>query len=308
MMNTGSPGTDKDSKLEIGSVDGANALKMTAPNGGTLRLGINVSGLLGDAAATVKNVVFEVYAEYPDGNFSAVSGRIAAFSGDLTAITDATWQVYLASRNPNPATLEFGADEGFTAAGPNLIEFSCLTNGPADRGETPAVIYIKSITFYDAANAGLSVNTAAGWDAPDGYGDEVFLGGWLLPYPPPEGRAGDWQYWFTPGTDNKEEDYMPWEVVAASFGIELEMEQPEESFEFIFMGAFNGWSWQQRQVVDSWADGFLTIMWEDIGFDPTLVNDDDDQVKIAIGNWNEAVITKAYLLYDADAVPDGISQ
>jgi len=303
MLNTGTPGTDKDSKMEIGTVDGANALKLTAPNGGSLRLGINVDGLLGERAKDVKTIVFDIYAEYPDGNFSVVSGMIAAMSGELSSFADTSWQVYLESRNPNTATLTFGADEAF-GAGANLIEFSCTKNGPADRDETPAVIVIKSIMFYDGSDTAVSVNTSAGWAAPDGYGDSIFLGGWLLPYPPDMGRAGDWQTWHTPGVDNIDDDHMPWEVLAASFGIEIEMDEPE-SFGLVIFGAFNGWSsdhWGSN-FADKWADGKLTIMWEDYGFDPTLVTEESSQVKISMANWDAEIhIEQAYLLYDADAV------
>jgi len=303
MMNTGTPGTDPDSRMEIGNADGASALKMTAPNGGTLRLGINVDGLLGDRVTDVRMVVIEVYAEYPGGNFSAVSGRVAAMSGDMSAIADSAWQVYLSTRNPNTAMLEISADSGFSAAGPNLIEFSCTTNGPADRGETPAVICIKSIAFYDAGNTAIKVNTDAGWAAPEGYGEPVDLGGWSLPYPTLTGRPGDWEYWLTPGTDNIEEEYMPWEVLAASYGIVIVVDEAPESFEFVFFGGFNGWGWTQVPVADYWADGEITIMWEDIGFDPTLVTEDDTAVKLAMGNWSEVSVSDVYLLYDADAVP-----
>ena len=300
MINTGSPGTDPDTGMEVGKVDGVNALRLTAPGGKSIRLGINVGGLLGDRVTDVRNVVFEVYSDYPDGNFHAVSGRLTAFSGDLSPVADSTWQVYLATRNPNQAILAIGEDT-FTAAGPNLIEFACITNGPADRGETPAVIYIKSITFYDSNDTAISLNTNAGWAAPHGYNEMVILGGWILPNPPPLGDPGGWQTWHTPGVDNLPDEHMPWQVVAASFGIVFEMDQPD-SFEFVYFGAFNGWSWTQINIVDMWEDGKITVLWEDIGFDTSLVTEDNDGVKLAMGNWGQAPVDLIYLLYDEDAV------
>ena len=148
----------------------------------------------------------------------------------------------------------------------------------------------------------ISLNTGAGWAAPDGYGDEVFLGGWLLPNPPPLGNPGGWQTWHTPGVDNIDDDHMPWQVVAASFGIVFEVEEEVESFEFVYFGAFNGWGWTQQSIVDFYADGAITVMWEDIGFDASLVNEDDDGVKLAMGNWNEIEVGNIFLLYDEDAV------
>jgi len=306
MMNIGTPGTDKGSGMEVATVDGANALKMTAPNGGALRLGINVDGLLGDKAKDVNMVVFDVYAEYPDGNFSAVSGRVSAMSGDLAPFAEEKWQIYLASRNPAQAILTFGADDNFGTSG-NLIEFACLVNGPSDRGETPAVIVIKSITFFNASNEAIKANTSASWSAPEGYGDEVKLEGWELPYPPKDGNPGGWQTWFTPGTDNETEEYMPWQVLAASFGIVFEMEQPE-SFGLVTFGAYNGWNggamWDMN-FADYWEDGMLTIMWDDVRdfFDPLLITESSTAVKIAMGNWGEVQIDRIILLYDEDAMP-----
>jgi len=303
-LDTGSPGTDIDSEMAIVPIDGANALRLSAPNGGATRLGINVDGLLGDKVSDVRMIAVEVYAEYPDGNFSAVSGKISAMSEDLTPFADTGWQIYLDTRNPNSAMLQFKMDEGFSADGPNLIEFSCTTNGPADRGETPAIIYIKSITFYNESNEAMSINTDAGWAAPAGFGAIVILGGWPLPNPPPLGNPGGWQTWLTPGTDNDPSDYMPWQVLAASFGITFVMDQPD-SFEFVFMGEFqpgDGWNWTQVVIADYWEDGTLTVMWEDIGFEAFKINEEDSQAKIAMGNWNSTPVTSVYLLYDADAV------
>ena len=302
-MNTGTPGTDIDSEMALVDLDGAKALKLIAPNGNALRLGINISGLLGDRVEDVRNIVFEVYADYPGGNFSAVSGSIAALSGEST-IANSSWQIYLASRNPVSAIMELGPNVIFTKEEANIIEFSCTTNGPADRGEAPANIFIKSVTFFDSNNEAIEINTGAQFASPEGWGDKVILGGWILPNPPHDGNPGGWQTWLSPGVDGTDYDDMPWEVVAASFGIVIEMEEPD-SFEFVYFGAFNGWSWTQVQLAEYWSDGALRVLWSDIGFDPTLVTETDNAVKLAIGNWNEVPISLIYLLYDEDAVDLG---
>jgi hypothetical protein len=119
-----------------------------------------------------------------------------------------------------------------------------------------------------------------------------------LPYPPPQGESGGWQTWFTPGTDDDDDDHMPWEVLASSVGIVFEMEQPD-SFEIVYFGEFNNWNWSsatQHQVSQYWEDGLLTVIWSDIGFDPRSVTEEDNLAKIAMGNWNGAVITGVYLI------------
>ena len=300
-LNTGTPGTDRDSEMSLVDLDGAKALKLTAPNGRTIRLGIDVSGLLGDRVTDVKNIVFDIYAGYPDGNFSAVSGIITAMSGEAVPFADTNWQIYLETRNPNPTTLELGSDY-FDAAGPNILEFACITNGPANNGETPADIYIKSITFFDTTNNAIEINTGAGFKSPDGWGEFVVLGGFTLPVPPEQGRPGDWQTWHTPGVDGNDDDHMPWEKLAASFGITFEMENEPESFGLVVFGAFNGWSspnWGNNYA-EYWEDGKLTIMWEDYGFDPSEVNEDNDGVKISFADWEEVGVSVAYLLVGED--------
>ena len=309
MANTGTPGTDAGTTIAAS----ANGLAIKAPAGRNMRVGINVDGLLGERVTDVKTIVMDIYAEYPDGNFSAVSGRIGVMSGDRSAFAESKWQVYLATRNPNQAIFEFEADQGFSAQGPNLVEFSCLVNGPADKGETPAIVHIESITFYDANDMAISAKTNAGWAAPESYGEGVVLSKWEMLNPPPDGSPGGWQTWFTPGTDNYEGEDMPWEIVAVSYGIAFEIADPVDSFEFVYFGVYNSWAWTQVKVHEFWADGVLTVMWQDIDFDPgwisEAVEEGDDGVlkssaKFAMGNWNSVPVTAIYLLYDADMVPD----
>lgn len=118
-----------------------------------------------------------------------------------------------------------------------------------------------------------------------------------LPNPPSSaGSPGDWQYWFTPGTDGTTDDYLPWWILSLSEGIVFEIPEEPESFELVYFGGFNGWGWTQVNVLEYWEDGLLTIMWDDIGFDVSAITADEDAVKIAIGNWDNAEIDRIYLL------------
>jgi len=301
LVNTGALGTDPDSAMSVVDLEDGKALKLSSPSGTGIFLGINVDGLLGSKVTDVKSVVFEVYAEYPGGKFSPVRGEINAFSGDTVPFAESDWTIYLESRNPNRGVFEFSDGVGFESGKANIFEFTVLQNGPADRGEAPAIIYIKSIAFLDASGATISADTSAIWAGPAGYGEEALLAVLELPNPPPHGDPGGWQTWFTPGVDNVDSDYMPSRYVAASIGIVIEMEQPE-SFEFVYFGAFNNWGWTQVDVIEYWADGALTIYWTDIGFDTRLVTEDDHAVKLAIGNWGEVPITNIYLMIDAAKV------
>jgi hypothetical protein len=181
-----------------------------------------------------------------------------------------------------------------------------LVNGPANRGETPAVIWIKSITFFDSSNTAIEVDTEAIWAAPEGYGDPPQIFHYDLPFPPPHGNPGGWQQWYTTGVDGFEEDYMPWETLSASLGIVFVMEQPT-TFEVLYFGGFNGWAWTQTQVSDKWANGELAVTWLDIGFDPLSIQEaaerDEAGAKIGFGNWDLADVTGAYLVVDRALIP-----
>ena len=309
MLDTGTLGNDPQCGMELKTFDGENVLALTAPNGGAVRVGINVSGLLGERAADVSTIVFDIYAEFPDGRFSAVGGKLRAMSGDLEPIAEDDWLIYIDTRNPGQAVLELG-ENGFSSAGANLVEFSLITNGPVTRGEAAAEIYIQGITFFDSSYTGLSVNTSAGWEAPAGYGDPTPVAIWDLPNPSPR-FENDWNIYYTLGVDGRSEegvdDYLPWEIVNASYGIVLEMaDDPEpDGVTFVAFGAYNSWAWGEGEDKNAgrfWDDGKLTILWQFVGFNPKLITEDNDAVKLQIGNWSEVPITAIYLIYDEDSV------
>lgn len=166
LLNKGNPDTDTDAVMAVADLDGAKALCLTASNGNTLRVGINTTGLLGDRAADLRTVVLDVYAEYPDGNFKAVEGSLTAYDSAMNALADNVWTVYMATRNPNQAKLTLEADLPVS-----ILEFTRTIDGAYDNGDTPAVIYIKSMAFYDADNKAIPVDTSAGWTGPEGYGE-----------------------------------------------------------------------------------------------------------------------------------------
>jgi len=129
---------------------------------------------------------------------------------------------------------------------------------------------------------------------------------WHLPNPPALGSPGDWQTWHTPGVDLINDDHMPWTIVAASSGIVFEMDKPED-FGFVVYGEFSAWASDHwgTNYADKWANGNLTIMWKDIGFDQTLVTAHSSQLKMTMGNWDKIPIKNVYLLFDSAKVPAG---
>ena len=295
-------GIDIGATFEVATVDGASALRLVAPSGEDFRLGINVDGLLGARVTDVRTIVFEVYAEFPGGRFAAQTGEITAFLGSLDDSVTQPWTVYLDTRNPNNGIFTFADDISFVAGGPNLLEFART----ADRAAEPAIIYIKTITFFDSDNIAIPVNTNAGWGGPQGYGvAPETVGEAQFMIPRAVGVTGGWFDLLTPGTDevSEEDADFPWEVLAASTGIVFEMDDPDGGMELVYFGAFNNWGWTQVNVSEFWENGVLTVWWDDIGFDPRLVTEEDSAAKISIGNWNDVNITSVFLM-----VPGGGGQ
>ena len=82
-LNPNARRVDPAGGFEIVNLDGENALKLTAPGGGAVHVGVSVESLLGSRAADVKHVVFEVYVETPDGQFFTNAGRVNAINEAL---------------------------------------------------------------------------------------------------------------------------------------------------------------------------------------------------------------------------------
>ncbi|MDR2598710.1 MAG: hypothetical protein LBC73_00350 [Oscillospiraceae bacterium] len=301
MLNVGTPGTDPDSTMSLATLDDEPALRLTAPDGKNVRLGINVDGLLGSDVVNVRTIIFDVYAQYPDGNFSAVSGRFITLNEDLMITGESNWQIYLKTRNPNPAVFTLGENSFFSEDGNNLLEFAWLVNGPADRGEAPAVLYIKNMTFFNENNVAIELNTESLWSAPEGYGEAPQLAGWDLPLPDEFG----WFQYVTPGVDGETRDILPWYIVNASFGLVVELAEKPESFEIAFHGHWD-WSWVQVELIDYWDDeiGGINVLWSDIGFDPKIVTEENYAFKIYLGNWEGSAFEfiRVYLMVDDDVL------
>jgi hypothetical protein len=164
LVNKGSPDTDADSSIDIVELDGANVLKLSAPNNGSFRMGVGVDGLLGQSVTNVKTIEFEVLTENAN-EFFVASGAVTAISGDTVTDSNSWTSVMDDSLEFTPYSAVLSGDGLFTGSAANAVEFAVLSN----QGH-PAAIYIKSIKFIDSDNKPIPVDTSAGWTGPDTYG------------------------------------------------------------------------------------------------------------------------------------------
>ena len=139
-------------------------------------IALNIEEMLGENYSKLAKMTFDVGVELgSDGKFYAASGKVYSVTGADAVKTGYDWSVYLKSKNPKMATVNFSADVPFTAGQGEYImitkEADAFSESGKFAGEEPRDIYIDNIKFYDAEGNILPVNTAAVYVAPNTEAD-----------------------------------------------------------------------------------------------------------------------------------------
>ena len=135
-------------------------------------IALNIEGMLGENYEKLAKMTFDVGVELgSDGKFYAASGKVYTVTGADAAKTGYDWSVYLKSKNPKNAVVNFKtADVPFVAGqGEYLMitkEADAFVDSDKFPGEEPRDIYLSNLCFYDADGNILPVNTAAEYVAP----------------------------------------------------------------------------------------------------------------------------------------------
>lgn len=167
------PGDAGKAELSVVDFAGSKKLFVDCQDFKVPYLGIDAASILGDKIAEVASMEMEVTAANPDGNFYAISGKIYAYSGaDRNKSTD-DWSVYVDYKNPNTVAGKLEKDgEKFVADAKNMFIMTKATDNAKDKAEEPTDFYVDNIVFRDANGAAIAVNSAATFDAPEGFGDK----------------------------------------------------------------------------------------------------------------------------------------
>jgi hypothetical protein len=172
-MNVQSPLTDDQSILEIADFNGSKALKVTPKSdvAGTIeKIGIDVSSLLGDKVADVAMVRMQIGVEGADGNFYPCTGTVFQNFSDAGG---QNWVAYSKNKNPNEVEMSFSAS--YDKSAKNVLQIKKDTNSGNNSdtayGKTGkySTLYIDNIVFYDKDTNPIEVNTAGGFEEPDGF-------------------------------------------------------------------------------------------------------------------------------------------
>ncbi len=156
-------------ELSVADFNGSKALQITNNGGKTPYVGIDVASLLGAKAADVAKIQMDMGIKYPDGEFSAVQGRIVTWTGADIVETEYAWSVYLETKNPARVTTDISAVP-FVADSKNIMVVSLNPGQSADAKKcVTATVYIDNIAFYDAEGKLIEADSAAEFVAPDGF-------------------------------------------------------------------------------------------------------------------------------------------
>lgn len=164
-----------ETELSIVDFGGSKALKIAAADTSKIPyVAIDISSLAGDAVANVRSIEMDMGISHDSGKFYAASGICYYYVGEDNTEKEATWSVYLEAKNPKRATFKLADDENFVAGAKNIIIVTKETDNAAEPTAegTASVFYIDNIVLKDADGKEIALNTAAEFNAPDGFSDQ----------------------------------------------------------------------------------------------------------------------------------------
>ena len=160
--------------LDMAVVDfaGSKALKVSTEETAKIPyVAIDVSSLAGDAIESVRSIELDLAVSAADGAFYAVSGQTLSYVGADNTEVAGKWSVYLESKNPKRHTITLGEEELFAAGAKNIIILTKETDNAIDKTGSASTLYIDNIVLKDADGNAIALNSAASFNAPDGFGN-----------------------------------------------------------------------------------------------------------------------------------------
>lgn len=162
-------------ELEVADFAGSKALKAVATDTSKVPfVAIDISSLAGDAIESVRTIEMDMGVTADDGNFYAVAGAMTYYWGEANTEVAEKWSVYMESKNPKRASVTLAADEAFAAGAKNIIIISKTDDNAKGKIGSMSTFYIDNIVLKDADGNAITLNTAATFDAPDGFADIDF--------------------------------------------------------------------------------------------------------------------------------------
>ena len=158
-------------EVEFSIVDfnGSKALQVKNLTGKVPYVAIDATALLGADVAKVATVEMTLGTSFDNGAFSAVSGKLIAWSGDDLKETTDDWSVYLATKNPAKVVATLAEGEEFIPDAGNLLMVQLKTDNGVTEGNGNATLYIDNIRFLDASGNLLTADTSVAFIGPEKF-------------------------------------------------------------------------------------------------------------------------------------------
>ncbi len=165
--------TSAETEISVVDFAGSKMLQVVAPDTAKFPyIAIDISSLAGDAIESVRSIEFDIGLASPSDTFYAASGNVYYYVGADNAEKITPWSVYMAVKNPKRASVTLNEDESFVAGAKNIIIISKETDNAIEPTSATNKVYIDNIVLKDASGNAIALNTAAEFNAPDGFADE----------------------------------------------------------------------------------------------------------------------------------------
>ncbi|MBD5535463.1 MAG: hypothetical protein HDQ99_07400 [Lachnospiraceae bacterium] len=221
------PADAADAELSIVDFNGSKALQVKNLTGKVPYVAFDVESLLGADVAKVATIELTLGTSFDNGEFSAVSGKLIAWSGEDQKETTDDWSVYLATKNPAKVVATLAAGEEFVSGANNIFMVQLKTDNGVDEGNGNATLYIDNVRFLDASGNLLTADSSVAFVGPEKFaGSGVDMSNLCVLKNPVvfEGFACSGGAWAQEGFE------MPEEILAALVpGSVVEIEYTSES-------------------------------------------------------------------------------
>ncbi|MBD5511731.1 MAG: hypothetical protein HDR08_10820 [Lachnospiraceae bacterium] len=163
------PADAADVELSVVDFNGSKALQVKNLTGKVPYVAFDVESLLGADVAKVATIELTLGTSFDNGKFSAVSGKLIAWSGEDQIETTDDWSVYLASKNPAKVVATLAAGEEFVSGANNIFMVQLKTDNGVDEGNGNATLYIDNVRFLDASGNLLTADSSVAFVGPEKF-------------------------------------------------------------------------------------------------------------------------------------------
>lgn len=133
---------------------------------------IDVVGMLGEKAAEVAKIQYDIGIDFRGAAFQAVAGSMLMYTGEGNVETANSWAVYLEEQNPKTYTVDV-PEGGFVTGAKNYICFTVIDGNPIASSDFDLVI--DNIVFRDKDGNVITPDTSVKFNTVEGIDESFWL-------------------------------------------------------------------------------------------------------------------------------------